>query len=69
MIIINEHGIYELPHNLKVWEIRKYEENLKSSWNHSLASGLCQYYQHFVNTIKKLLKKKIEPLLAILDEG
>ena len=37
MIISNEYGIYELPHKLsndlrlRIWEIREYYENAKTS--------------------------------------
>ena len=43
-IISNKHGIYELahelPNDLRLWKIRKYQENLKTSLNDNLVPSL-----------------------------
>ena len=42
MIISIKRGIYELPHDLRLgcYEIKKYQENLKTTHNYSLVLGL-----------------------------
>ena len=44
VIITYKHGIYELPHelpnDLRLKEIRKYQESLKNSYNDSLVPSL-----------------------------
>ena len=45
-IISNKHGIYELPYELpndlrlRSWEVKKYQENLKTLLNYSLVPSL-----------------------------
>ena len=69
IIAINEHSIYKLPHKLpnilRSQEIRKYQENLKTSQNYSLVISLPPKMDKQKNPKKQKLNFSFKTLFHI----
>ena len=62
MIISIKRGIYELPHDLRLgcYEIKKYQENLKTTHNYRLVLGLPSRKKIWSILVQNSGRKEIE---------